>query len=79
MTTIVIPEKRTKVCDKCGGCDKSKKFTTGCVVQCRRSALDMYGQPAADAGFLIDLCDECAKEFVKQYHVRGDCNESTSS
>ena len=71
MSIKTIPKQTIVTCDFCGDTDKhALQFKMKASVNFKGHCLDMYGDPACDASFSLDLCDSCARDVVRYLKER---------
>ena len=65
-----IPARTVLRCDFCKREDTGNGFfKMATSIHLRRSALDMNGDPAADASQTFDACDDCAIKICNQINI----------
>lgn len=65
MSTKIIPAQTINTCDSCGVVIDGRNARQEGALTIKAHALDMYGNPCADATRKLDLCDGCLFQVEK--------------
>lgn len=79
MSTKIIPAQTIKTCDSCGVVIDGRNARQEGALTIKAHALDMYGDPCADATRKLDLCDGCLFQVAKAIDAAIDAAKGESN